>query len=238
MPTLQLLLGYQLLGVGETGYAREQLEQAAQDPKDAAAAGILLKVVEKMEKEAGAANKAGGDTIQMPAAPEVKTEPPASATIGEMMSAGAGTTEGTESTVAPQVPVQEAPVVPATIAPATEPESKPDVQGVTPPDAGREGTGAVNEPSPGPTQDVQPPADNDNNANSRGAEVIQERDKNATVEEAGFVGSPDALVSGLSRLVGRGAPNYKADVAIFASILSLALTGVWIEWRLLSRRPA
>ena len=84
---LQLLLGYQLLGVGETGYAREQLEQAAQDPKDAAAAGILLNVVEKMEKEAGSANKAGGDTIQMPAAPEVKTEQPASATIGEMMSA-------------------------------------------------------------------------------------------------------------------------------------------------------
>ena len=132
--------------------------------------------------------------------------------------------------------MQEAPVVPATIAPATEPESKPDVQGVKPSDAGKEGTGAVNEPSPGPTQDVQPPADNDDNANSGGAEVIQERDKDAAVEEAGFVGSPDVLVSGLSRLMGRGAPNYKADVAIFASILSLALAGVWIEWRLLSRR--
>ena len=108
---LQLLLGYQLLGVGETGYAREQLEQAAQDPKDAAAAGILLKVVEKMEKEAGSANKAGGETIQMPATPEVKTDQPASATIGEeMMSASqAGTTEGAESTVAPQTPVRRGP---------------------------------------------------------------------------------------------------------------------------------
>jgi tetratricopeptide (TPR) repeat protein len=245
---LQLLLGYQLLGVGETEYAREQLEQAARDPKDAAPAGILLNVVEKMEKEAGAANKAGGDTIQMPAAPEVKTEPPArreppgratGATIGEMMSAGqAGTTAGAESTVVPPVPAQEAPVVPATIAPATEPESKPVVPGVQPPDAGTEGPGAVNEPSPAPTQDVQPRADNEANANGGRAGIVQESDKNAAVEEAGFVGSPDALVSGLSRLVGRGAPNYKADVVIFASILSLAVTGVWIEWRLLSRQPA
>ena len=37
--------------------------------------------------------------------------------------------------------------------------------------------------------------------------------------------------------MGSGAPNYKADVAIFASILSLALAGVWVEWRLLSRQP-
>lgn len=234
---LQLLLGYQLLGVGETEYAREQLEQAAQDPKDAAAAGTLLKVVEKVEKEAGAANKAGGETIRMPAAPQVKVDQPASATIGEMMSASqAGTTAGVESTVAPQVPVEEAPAVPAAIAPATEPESKPDVQSIKPADADQAGTGAVDRPGVGPTQDVQPPADD--NDNGGGAGVIQESDKNAAVEEAGFVGSPDALVSGLSRLVGRGAPNYKTDVAIFASILSLALTGVWIEWRLLSRQPA
>jgi tetratricopeptide (TPR) repeat protein len=235
---LQLLLGYQLLGVGETEYAREQLEQAAQDPKDAAAAGILLNVVEKVEKEAGAASKAGGDTIQMPATPEVKTGQPAGATIGEMMSASqAGTTEGAESgAVPPQVPVEEAPVVPAAIAPATEPESKSDVQGVKPSDAGKEGAGAVSEPSSAPTQDVQPPADN--NDSGGGAAVIQESDKNTAVEEAGFVGSPDVLVSGLTRLMGRGAPNYKADVVIFASILSLALAGVWVEWRLLSRQPA
>jgi tetratricopeptide (TPR) repeat protein len=233
---LQLLLGYQLLGVGETGYAREQLEQAVQDPKDAAAAGILLKVVEKMEKEAGSANKAGGDTIQMPGTPEVKVDQPAGVTIGEVMTAGqAGTTEGAESTVAPQTPAEEAPVVPATIAPATEPESKPDVQGVKPSDAGQEGAGALDEPSVGPTQDIQPPADHNDNGGA--AAVIQESDEDAAAEEAGFAGGPAALVSGLSRLAGSGAPNYKADVAIFASVLSLAVAGVWVELRLLGHRP-
>ena len=84
--------------------------------------------------------------------------------------------------------------------------------------------------------DTQPPAYNDDN-NGGGTGVIHENDEGAAVEEAGFVGGPAALVSGLLRLVGRGAPNYKADIAIFASILSLALAGVWVEWRLLSRQP-
>jgi Tfp pilus assembly protein PilF len=55
---LQLLLGYQLLGVGETGYAREPLERAVQDPKNAEAAQILLKMLEKVESKAGATSNA------------------------------------------------------------------------------------------------------------------------------------------------------------------------------------
>jgi len=57
---MQLLLGYHLLGVGETGYAREPLENASQDMKNAESAKILLKVLDKVEKEAGAIDKSGG----------------------------------------------------------------------------------------------------------------------------------------------------------------------------------
>jgi hypothetical protein len=46
---LQLLLGYHLLGVGETDYARAPLEQAAQDQRNAEAAKVLLDLLEKME---------------------------------------------------------------------------------------------------------------------------------------------------------------------------------------------
>jgi hypothetical protein len=56
---LQLLLGYHLLGTGETGYAREPLEQAGQAPENAEAAAVLLKLLDKGEKEAGSKGKAG-----------------------------------------------------------------------------------------------------------------------------------------------------------------------------------
>jgi hypothetical protein len=67
---LQLLLGYNLLGVGETGYAREPLEQAGRDPKNAEAAGILLNLLEKMESKAGTALK----TDAAPAAPSADVQ--------------------------------------------------------------------------------------------------------------------------------------------------------------------
>jgi tetratricopeptide (TPR) repeat protein len=230
---LQLLLGYQLLGVGETGYAREQLEQASQDPKNAATAGILLNVVEKMEKEAGPATKAGGDTIETP---DVKANESTGTTVEEMTSfAQAGTTEGAESTVAPKAPAESTPVVPAAVAPVAVPEGKPDGQDAKPSDAGKEGAGAADKSSVGPTQDVVQPADNNNDGG--GAGVIREGDNGAAVEKSGFSGSPAGLVSGLSRLTGSRAPNYRTDIAIFASILSLALAGVWVEWRLLGHRP-
>jgi hypothetical protein len=61
---LQLLLGYHLLGIGETGYARQPLERAGQDMENVEAAGTLLKLLEKIESEAGAAGKA--DTTSAP----------------------------------------------------------------------------------------------------------------------------------------------------------------------------
>ena len=46
---LQLLLGYHLLGVGETDYARTPLEQARKDVHNARAAQTLLDLLTKME---------------------------------------------------------------------------------------------------------------------------------------------------------------------------------------------
>jgi len=46
---LQLLLGYHLLGVGETEYARAPLEQAGRDMNNAQAAKVLLDLLDKME---------------------------------------------------------------------------------------------------------------------------------------------------------------------------------------------
>jgi hypothetical protein len=70
-PDLQLLLGYHLLGTGETGYAREAIEQASQDEKNTEAVGVLLRLLEKVEKEAGPADKAGSGAQ---AAPGAKTQ--------------------------------------------------------------------------------------------------------------------------------------------------------------------
>jgi len=53
---LQLLLGYQLLGIGEIDNAIEPLQQASQDLENAAAAGILLDLLEKIRTESEAEN--------------------------------------------------------------------------------------------------------------------------------------------------------------------------------------
>jgi len=219
---LQLLLGYQLLGVGETGYAREPLEQAAQDPRTAAPAAVLLKLLDKMEKEAGSAAQTGG-AVQAPqpkagqpaaaAVPQTpKAEQPTPATVGEMMStaAQAETTPTNESV--PSIPEGEAPVVP----PASKPEG---------PTTEKKSTAPAEEPSGAPTEDVR-------EQSAAAAEAA------GWVEQAGLVARPTGWVSGLSRLVGPRAPNFRADIVIFGSILTLALAGVWVEWRFLGRYPA
>lgn len=65
---LQLLLGYHLLGTGETGYAREVLEQAGQAEKNTEAVAVLNRLLEKVEKEAGPADKAGSGAQATPGA--------------------------------------------------------------------------------------------------------------------------------------------------------------------------
>jgi tetratricopeptide (TPR) repeat protein len=238
---LQLLLGYQLLGIGETGYARETLEQAAQQPANAVPAGILLKVLDKMEKEAGSAVKAEGQAakIQMPA-PKVEVpnaETPAAVTVGEMMS-GAAQTEAKpspEPAAIPNTPVESVPPIPAGAAPLAAPQSKPEVLEKSV-DTDKGSTTPANEPNAAPTPDTkQPPQAN---AEEDWVGAGPEGGSAPAVQEAGFVVHPAALTPGLSRLIGRHAPNVKADIVILAPILSLALAGVWIEWRFLGRYPA
>jgi len=65
---LQLLLGYHLLGTGETGYAREPLEKAGRDAKNTEAVAVLLRLVDKLEKEAGPKDKAGSESQAAPGA--------------------------------------------------------------------------------------------------------------------------------------------------------------------------
>jgi hypothetical protein len=58
---LRLLLGYQLLGIGETEYARQPIEQAGQDEVNAKAAGVLLDLLDKME-QGGTSSATEGQT--------------------------------------------------------------------------------------------------------------------------------------------------------------------------------
>jgi thioredoxin-like negative regulator of GroEL len=66
---LQLLLGYQLMGIGEVEYARHPLEQASQDVTDARAAQVLLGLLDKMDRVAQSqpAGTAQTQNAQMPA---------------------------------------------------------------------------------------------------------------------------------------------------------------------------
>jgi hypothetical protein len=105
---LQLLLGYHLLGIGETGYAREPLERAGLDPKNAKAVAVLLKLQEKLEKEAGPRDKAGAEPL---AVPDAKTQ-------------GSAPTQPAPATAAPSSAVPQ----------ASSLESTPSTQNV--PDAG------------------------------------------------------------------------------------------------------
>jgi hypothetical protein len=73
---LQLLLGYHLLGLGETAYARAPLEQAAQDLQNAEAAAKLLTLLDKMEADAAAsAAEAEIDEAVPETAPTTKPQP-------------------------------------------------------------------------------------------------------------------------------------------------------------------
>ena len=162
---LQLLLGYQLLGVGETGHARDQLEEAGQDPKNAESAGILLNLVEKMEKEAGPATKAGGETIKAPEA-EAKAEAPVSPTVGDMMST-AGQAGTAESTVAPNAPAEIVPPVPVQETPLAPVEEKPS-------DTDKGSTGAGEPPAVAPAQEVKPTAQA-NDDEPRGGDCVAGR---------------------------------------------------------------
>jgi hypothetical protein len=234
------------------------LEQAREDPKNAAAAEVLLTVVEKVEKEAGAALKTGGaeapkqemppanaDTatratiekkLSAPRAGTAEGAPSSGVTVGEMMSdAQAGTKAGPESTAAPQVPAQETPLVSPEPVPA--PENPPAVVPEPKPlSSNPEPGGAVSSSSLASTEDIEEPAEPTDNDGR--VETDPEGNSGMAVEKAAFLDRSAGIgvVPGLSRLMNRRVPNSKVDMAIFASILSLGLAGLWIEWRLPGRR--
>jgi len=62
---LQLLLGYQLLGIGELDAAAEPLQRASRDLKNAGAARVLLNLLEKIKAESSEAEDA--DVNEVPA---------------------------------------------------------------------------------------------------------------------------------------------------------------------------
>jgi len=158
-----------------------------------------------------------------------------------MSDAPAGTNAGPESTAGPKVPAEETPVAPPETAPAPVPEQKPSSSDPKP-------TGALNASNLASTKDIEEPAENAVPESEPPAAPTDDDSEVAAVppghngvavEKAGFLdrSAGVGVVPGLSRLMNRHAPNYRVDIAILASILSLALAGLWIEWRLPGRRP-
>jgi tetratricopeptide (TPR) repeat protein len=188
---MQLLLGYHLLGVGETGYAREPLERAAQDTRNAESAQVLLRLVEKIEREAAAAlrtSEAGAE--------------PSNATVQTDGQAGTAATAMPETGTTPGVPVQVRPEAQPQQAPDADeagPLTETNTGGVTPillqSDAGPSGRGPT---SPGGTDTALAPR-------------------------------PAMAIADVSRYL-------RADFAVFAGIVLLGWTGIYVQWKLLDRR--
>ncbi len=113
---MQLLLGYHLLGVGETGYAREPLEIAKQDLKNAESAKTLLRLLDRIESEAS--KKKDTVTSAAVATSEVATAGPVEMKLVVPAEPNAAT---------PAAPVQpvETPNSPAGIVPQAQPQETP-----------------------------------------------------------------------------------------------------------------
>lgn len=98
---LQLLLGYHLLGVGETDYARGPLEQASKDVKNAQAAKVLLDVLNKQE---AAGTEDPGTQVQSPSGASTVTPSsvkPVTPSKDSVLDRVKGSTSGSDSQEAP-----------------------------------------------------------------------------------------------------------------------------------------
>ncbi|MCU0915269.1 MAG: hypothetical protein MUC88_11995 [Planctomycetes bacterium] len=223
---LQLLLGYQLLGVGETGHARDQLEQARAEPRNAESATILLNLAEKMEKEAGAALKTDEEKDDTPPAAA------GNAPDGGIATPTAATPTATTVTATAEAPAES--VAPAPTAPVTP------LGAALAPSAADQPEAPKQEPAAGSTPAVKQPAgEAGEDRDMDGTGVLPPGDDDTPTHQAGFLEGMTApgIGSGVARFLTRDAPNYRVDIVAFVSILSLALAGLWIEWRLPSRRP-
>jgi hypothetical protein len=141
-------------------------------------------------------------------------------------------------------------MAPKVTAPAPAPENKPAAPEPKPSSTGQEQTGAVSSSNLASTEGLEEPAESTASAQEMEPPVapadddgwvgtVPQGDNGVAVEKAAFLdrSAGAGLVPGWSRLMNRRAPNYKVDIAIFASILSLALAGLWVEWRLPGRQP-
>lgn len=191
-PDMQLLLGYHLLGTGETGYAREPLEAAGRDPENTRAAQVLLRLADKIESEAKT-NEADGDVEKSSAAPQGRTE---AVTSSQTQTTPGGDQPAIASGVAP---------VESAAPPQTSPDSNKTEQTVEPNEAA---------PSNGSQQ---------GDAGSSGDAPAP-----AHQASAGSIGSPLGLIGGLGRYL-------RGDLAVFAGIVLLGWTGVYLQWRLPDR---
>ncbi|MBN2133095.1 MAG: hypothetical protein JW741_26580 [Sedimentisphaerales bacterium] len=143
---LQLLLGYHLLGIGETEYARRPLELASRDIQNAEAARTMLSLLEKMEADVTAGSQGG-------AAPNTQvgaTDSPQTTAGATAAPAGQGKAEVLRRLAEDEKPAgQEGPArsAPQEASPSgapeksllTEPKKSPGTQSLTDPLKGTQG---------------------------------------------------------------------------------------------------
>ncbi|HSW00231.1 MAG TPA: hypothetical protein VLI39_08675 [Sedimentisphaerales bacterium] len=100
---MQLLLGYHLLGTGETGYAREPLERASKDMQNTSAARVLLRLADKIETEARTPTE-GGDAAEQS---NPMSETQAAPSSDEQTPTGDAKLSNAPGIVVPQVPKED-----------------------------------------------------------------------------------------------------------------------------------
>jgi hypothetical protein len=206
---LQLLLGYHLLGVGETGYAREPLEHAGQDARNADAVNVLLKLADKIESEARAAQKTQGVIVG-----ESQDVPLSEAQI----KAEAVPSPKTETTTGGVQQSNTSGIAPALSDPNARPQAAPEAD-KTKETPGANQAAPVTEKKGTDAAPAMPPENG--GVSGKGPE---------SMNEAGLalMASPASLWTGAGRYL-------RADVAGLAGMVLLGSTGVYVQWRHLGR---
>jgi thioredoxin-like negative regulator of GroEL len=132
---MQLLLGYNLLGIGETDYARAPLERAAQDFRNARAAKVLLNLVKKLEAAAVTEGSAANVRTDAAAAAPSGAEPETMKRITEALDRTEAAVRSNVATPQPEAGASEAglPMTPVDVdsmtpnrPDATGPDTQPD----------------------------------------------------------------------------------------------------------------
>lgn len=207
---MQLLLGYHLLGVGETGEAREPLERASEDLRNTESARVLLKVLDKIESEAAAdkATSAAAETLGVTVGGSVETKAAVTAEPN-VATTPAGVQPPDLSEIPPEVPAQETPA------------------------PGKTQDGTAGEPSDVNGMSVPKPSGDESHGGA--TPVIPPSGGGASSGPPESSGGAAGVLAGLSSDVIAGIDRYlRVDFGIFAGIVLLAGAGVYLQWRFLS----